>query len=113
ARTRRTALWYEPRILATLAEAKLAAGDRSAARALLAEARASVEHGRGWRVSACDVELARLHLLASEPVPDRTAVESALDSVDALVAELDADAYRHMAERERARLAQTVATTPR
>ena len=35
ARDRRTALWYEPRILATLADAKLAAGDRSGARALL------------------------------------------------------------------------------
>ena len=28
ARDRRTALWYEPRILATLADAKRAAGDR-------------------------------------------------------------------------------------
>ena len=35
ARNRRTALWYEPRILATLADAKLAAGDRSGARAPL------------------------------------------------------------------------------
>jgi class 3 adenylate cyclase/tetratricopeptide (TPR) repeat protein len=102
ARQRRTALWYEPRILATLAEAKLAAGDRSGARALLAEARDSVERGRGWRLSACDVELARVRLLASEPVPDRTAVESALESLDALAAELGADPYRRMAELERA-----------
>src|SRR3989441_1103098 len=36
ARTRRTALWYEPRILATLADARRAAGDRPGARALLA-----------------------------------------------------------------------------
>src|SRR5262249_54263492 len=51
ARSRRTALWYEPRILATLAEARMAAGDRSRARALLAEAREVVEQGRGWRLS--------------------------------------------------------------
>ncbi|HKC83955.1 MAG TPA: adenylate/guanylate cyclase domain-containing protein [bacterium] len=104
ARTRRTALWYEPRILATLADAKRAAGDRSGARALLAEARESVERGRGWRLSACDVELARIRLLASEPAPDRTAVESALESLDTLAAELDADPYRRMAELERARM---------
>src|SRR6266851_1917374 len=104
ARARRAALWYEPRILATLADAKRAAGDRSGARALLAEARESVERGRGWRLSACDVELARVRLLASEPVPDRAAVERALESVDALAAELGADPYRQMAELERARL---------
>jgi len=104
ARTRRTALWYEPRILATLADAKRAAGDRSGARALLAEARESVERGRGWRLSACDVELARIRLLASEPAPDRTAVESALESLDTLADELDADPYRRMAELERARM---------
>ena len=103
ARTRRTALWYEPRILATLADARLAAGDRSGARALLAEARESVERGRGWRLSACDVELARIHLLISEPVPDRIAVERALGSLDALAAELGAAPYRRMAETERAR----------
>jgi len=113
ARTRRTALWYEPRILATLAETRLAAGDRSGARALLAEARECVERGRGWRLSACDVELARARLLASEPVPDRTAVESALESLNALAAELDADPYRQMAELERARLAQAISVTPR
>ncbi|HWO90710.1 MAG TPA: hypothetical protein VNP53_01970, partial [Methylomirabilota bacterium] len=104
ARTRRTALWYEPRILATLADAKRAAGDRSGAHALLAEARESVERGRGWRLSACDVELARIRLLASEPAPDRTAVESALESLDTLADELDADPYRRMAELERARM---------
>ena len=108
ARHRRTALWYEPRILATLADAKRAAGDRSGARALLAEARESVERGQGWRLSACDVELARVRLLASEPVPDRTAIESALESVEALATELGADSYRRMAELERARLAETV-----
>jgi class 3 adenylate cyclase/tetratricopeptide (TPR) repeat protein len=108
ARSRRTALWYEPRLLATLAEARLAAGDRAAARALLAEALESVTRGRGWRLSACDVELARVRLLASEPVPDRTAVESALESVEALAADLGADSYHRMAALERARLAQTV-----
>jgi hypothetical protein len=113
ARTRRTALWYEPRILATLADARLTGGDRSGARALVAEARESVEQGRGWRLSACDVELARVRLLASEPVPDRAAVERALARVDALAAELNADAYRRMAELERARLARTVSATPR
>jgi tetratricopeptide (TPR) repeat protein len=112
ARTRRTALWYEPRILATLAEARRAAGDRSGAHALLAEARESVERERGWRLSACDVELARIRLLASEPAPDRTAVESALESLDALAAELGADPYRRMAELERARLAQTISVAP-
>src|SRR5207245_9017193 len=43
ARNRRTALWYEPRLLATLADAKLAAGDRSGARTLLSEARELVD----------------------------------------------------------------------
>ena len=107
ARARRAALWYEPRILAALADAKRAAGDRSGARALLAEARESVERGRGWRLSACDVELARVRLLASEPVTDRTAIESALESVEALATELGTDPYRRMAELERARLAET------
>jgi hypothetical protein len=106
ARTRRTALWYEPRILATLAEARLATGDRAGARALLAEARGPIERGRGWRLSACDVELAWVRLLASEPVPDRAAVERALASVDALAAELGAESYRRTAELERARLGQ-------
>jgi len=106
ARARRTALWYEPRILAALADAKRVAGDRAGARALLAEARESVERGQGWRLSACDVELARARLLASEPVPDRSAIASALDSVDALATKLGAEPYRRMAELERARLAQ-------
>jgi tetratricopeptide (TPR) repeat protein len=105
ARKRRTALWYEPRVLATLAEARQAAGDRSGARALLAEASESVERGRGWRLGACDVALARVRLLASERVPDRTAVEGALESLDALATELDADPYRRMAALERARFA--------
>jgi hypothetical protein len=108
-RTRHTALWYEPRILATLADARLAAGDRSGAHALLAEARATVERGRGWRLSACDVEFAEIRLLASEPDPDRAALERALASVDALAAELGADPYRRMAELERARLARVSA----
>ena len=112
-RTRHTALWYEPRILATLADARLVAGDRSGAHALLAEARATVERGRGWRLSACDVGLAEIRLLASEPVPDRAALERALVSVDALAAELGADPYRRMAELERARLARAVSAAAR
>ncbi len=113
ARKRRTALWYEPRILATLAEAKLAAGERSEAGALLAEARQAVEQGRGWRLSACDVALARVRLLASEPVPDAGAIASALAAAEAVAAELDAEPYRRMAELERTRLARTVSITPR
>jgi adenylate cyclase len=105
ARNRRTALWYEPRILATLADAKLAAGDRSGARALLSEARELVDRGRGWRLGAFDVALAWVRLLASEPASDRTAIDSALESVDALTAELGSDPYRRIAARERARLA--------
>jgi class 3 adenylate cyclase/tetratricopeptide (TPR) repeat protein len=105
ARSRRTALWYEPRILATLADAKLAAGDRSGAHALLSQARELVDRGRGWRLGAFDVALAWVRLLASEPVSDRTAIESALESVDALTAELGSDPYRRIAALERARLA--------
>src|SRR5438132_1130440 len=105
ARNRRTALWYEPRILATLADAKLAAGDRSEARALLSEARELVDRGRGWRLGAFDVALAWVRLLASEPASDRTAIESALESVDAITAELGSDPYRRIAALERARLA--------
>src|SRR5262249_40939132 len=104
-RNRRTALWYEPRILATLADAKLAAGDRSGARALLSEARELVDRGRGWRLGAFDVALARVRLLASEPAVDRTAIESALDARDALATELSAEAVRPIAALERARLA--------
>jgi len=44
--------------------------------------------------------------------PDRTALESALVSVETLAAELGADPYRRMAELERARLARTVSVTP-
>jgi tetratricopeptide (TPR) repeat protein len=105
ARNRRTALWYEPRILATLANAKLAAGDRAEARALLSEARELVDRGRGWRLGAFDVALAWLRLLASEPASDRTAIESALESLDALTAELGSHPYRRIAALERARLA--------
>jgi predicted ATPase/class 3 adenylate cyclase len=113
ARTRRTALWYESRILATLAEAKLAADDSPAARGLLAEARQVVQRGRGWRLSACDVELAWVRLLARDPVPDRLAVERALDSLDALAAELNAEPYRRLANLERTRLARGVSGSPR
>jgi class 3 adenylate cyclase/tetratricopeptide (TPR) repeat protein len=112
-RTRRTALWYEPRILAALAEARLAAGDRSGARALLEDARELVERGRGWRLSACDVALARVRLLASEPVPDRGAVEDALDSLETLAAELGADTYQRIAGMERARFAETASVARR
>jgi class 3 adenylate cyclase/tetratricopeptide (TPR) repeat protein len=105
ARNRRTALWYEPRILAALADATRAAGDRSGARALLAEARELVDRGRGWRLGAFDVALAWVRLLASEPAADRTAIERALAAVDALTAELGSDPYRRLAAFERARLA--------
>src|SRR5213596_3556496 len=105
ARNRRTALWYEPRILATLADAKLAAGDRSGARTLLSEARELVDRGRGWRLGAFDVALAWVRLLASGPAFDRTAIASALESVDALTAELGSDPYRRIAAFERGRLA--------
>src|SRR5439155_1776810 len=93
ARDRRSALWYEPRILATLADARLAAGDRSGARALLAEARELVDRGRGWRLGAFDVALAWVRFLASELASDRTAIESALETVEALTAELGSDPY--------------------
>jgi len=105
ARSRRTALWYEPRLLGMLADAKLDAGDRSAARGLLCEARALLDRGRGWRLGAFDVALAWVRLLASEPAPDRPALEGALDSLDRLTAELGSDPYRRIAALERARLA--------
>jgi tetratricopeptide (TPR) repeat protein len=108
ARDRRTALWYEPRILATLADAKRASGDRPGARALLSEARDLVDRRRGWRLGAFDVALAWVRLVASESAPDRTAIGSALESLDALTAELGSDSYRRIAARERARLASTV-----
>jgi hypothetical protein len=105
ARHRRTALWYEPRILATLADARLAAGDRSGAQALLSEARERIDRGRGWRLGAFDVALVWLRLLAAEPASDRTAIERALESLDALTAELGSVPYRRIAALERARLA--------
>jgi class 3 adenylate cyclase/tetratricopeptide (TPR) repeat protein len=105
ARGRRIALWYEPRILAMLADAKVAAGDRSDARALLAEAGELVDRGRGWRLGAFDVALARLRLVASEPAADRAVIASALESVDAVATELGSDPYRGIAALERARLA--------
>jgi tetratricopeptide (TPR) repeat protein len=104
ARSRRTALWYEPRILATLANAKLEAGDHPGARALLSRARELVDQGRGWRLGAFDVALAWVRLLASEPASDRTAIESALKSLDALTADLGSVPYRRIAALERARL---------
>ena len=75
------------------------------ARALLSEARELVDRGRGWRLGAFDVALAWVRLLASEPTSDRTAIESALESLDALTAELGSDPYRRIAALERARLA--------
>jgi class 3 adenylate cyclase/tetratricopeptide (TPR) repeat protein len=105
ARHRHTALWYEPRILAMLADAKLAVGDRSGARALLSEARELVGRGRGWRLGAFDVARAWVRLLASEPTSDRTAIERALEALDALTAELGSDPYRRLAAIERTRLA--------
>jgi adenylate cyclase len=105
ARSRRTALWYEPRLLGMLADARLAAGDRSAARGLLSEARELRDRGRGWRLGAFDVALAWVRLLASEPAPDRPALEGALASLDGLTAELGSDPYRRIAALERARLA--------
>jgi class 3 adenylate cyclase/tetratricopeptide (TPR) repeat protein len=101
ARTRRAALWYEPRILATLADARRTAGDRSGARALLADARAAVALGRGWRLGACDVELACVRLFASEAIPDHASAQAARASLDALAAALGAAAYRRMADHER------------
>jgi len=105
ARNRRTALWYEPRILATLADARLAGADLSGARALLSQARQLVDRGRGWRLGAFDVALASVHLVAVEPASDRAAIESALDSLDAVTAELGSDPYRRIAALERERLA--------
>jgi adenylate cyclase len=103
ARSRRTALWYEPRILATLADATLAAGDHSGARALLAGARELAGQGRGWRLGAFDVALAWVHLLASESTSEGSAVEGALDSLEGLTAELGSVPYQRIAALERAR----------
>ena len=104
-RERRTALWYQPRILATLGDATLAAGDRSGARALVSAARELVDRGRGWRPGAFDVALAWARLLASEPASGRTATQRALEAMDAITAELGSDPYRRIAALERARLA--------
>jgi len=46
----------------------------------------------------------QVRLLASEPVPDRTAVERALAVADALATEMGAEVYRRMVELERARI---------
>jgi predicted ATPase/class 3 adenylate cyclase len=102
ARERHTARWYEPRILATLAEARLSAGDRAGARALLSDARGLVERGRGWRLGAFDVALARTHLVRASG-SDRAELARALESLDALAAELGSAPYRAIAARERAR----------
>jgi class 3 adenylate cyclase/tetratricopeptide (TPR) repeat protein len=104
ARTRRTALWYEPRILATLADAKLAAGERAEARALVSQARELIDRGRGWRPGAFDVALAWVRLVASEPASDRAAIESALESLDGVTRELGSDPYRRIAALEHRRL---------
>jgi class 3 adenylate cyclase/tetratricopeptide (TPR) repeat protein len=112
ARHRRTALWYEPRILATLAEARLAAGDSAGARALLAEARATVDRGQGWQLAACDVALAWVRLLAAGPVRDPAAIEGGLAALEALAAALGAGAYRRVAAVERARLGSTLPVEP-
>ncbi len=103
-RTRRTARWYEPRILATLAETSIAAGDPSHARALLSEAHDIVARGRGWRLGVFDVALGFVRLLASEAGSDRSGIDRALDSLDAAVAELGSDPYRRIAALERGRL---------
>ena len=52
-----------------------------------------------------NVALAWVRLLASEPASDRPAIESALESLDALAAELGSVPYRRLAARTRARLA--------
>ncbi len=80
------------------------AGDRPGARALLTEAGELVDRGRGWRLGTFDVALARVHLLASEPVADRAAIERGLASLDALAGELGSEPYRRLAALERARL---------
>jgi ATP/maltotriose-dependent transcriptional regulator MalT len=105
AHTRGTALWYEPRILATLAEAKRTGADHAGARALLEEARAAAALRRGWRPGAWDVSLAWVRLLASESVPNRPEIQAALDSLDAVAAELGGTLFPRAAQRERARLA--------
>jgi len=105
ARDRRTALWYEPRLLATLAETALAAGDGAVARARLAEARAIIDRGRGWRLGVFDVALARVHLVATEPAVDRTAIDTALAALDVIAEDLGSEPYRRQAALARARFA--------
>jgi class 3 adenylate cyclase/tetratricopeptide (TPR) repeat protein len=106
ARSRRTALWYEPRLLAALAEARCATGDREAAHALLSEARERVPERRGWRLAACDVALAAVRVVVAEPAVDRGAIERAIESLETAASELHAGAYLRIAERERARIAR-------
>ena len=76
---------------------------RSGARGFLADASELIDRGHGWRLGAFDVALARVRLLTSETATDRTAIASALDSMDAVTAELGSDPYRRIAARERAR----------
>ncbi|HZP36120.1 MAG TPA: adenylate/guanylate cyclase domain-containing protein [Methylomirabilota bacterium] len=104
ARERRTALWYEPRILATLADAKRAAGERPVARRLLAEACALLDRGRGWQLGALDAATTRVHLLQSEPGATRAEIDGALEALDALAARLGSEPYRRLAALERARV---------
>ena len=104
ARDRRTALWYEPRLLATLADAKLAGGDLVTARALLSQACDLVARGRGWRPGALDVARARVHLTAAEAASPPAAIEGALATLDALADELGSEPYRRIAALERARV---------
>jgi hypothetical protein len=106
ARSRRTALWYEPRLLAALAEARCAAGDRETAQMLLSEARERVAKRRGWRLAACDVALAGVRILTVDPARDRRAIEHAIESLEAVASDLHAGAYLQIAERERARIAR-------
>ncbi|MGH7501781.1 MAG: ATP-binding protein [Longimicrobiales bacterium] len=104
ARKRRTALLYEPRILATLADVRTAEGNLAAARDLIDEALVPVEQGRGLRLSACDVALASVRLLASEPAPDIARIERTLDSAQAIAAAMHAEPYLQMIAAERERL---------
>jgi tetratricopeptide (TPR) repeat protein len=108
ARSRRTALWYEPRLLAALAEARCATGDREAAHTLLSEARERVAQGRGWRLAACDVALAevRTSILVADAATDRRAIEHAIESLETVASALHAGAYLKIAERERADIAR-------
>jgi class 3 adenylate cyclase/tetratricopeptide (TPR) repeat protein len=104
ARSRRAALGYEPRLLATLAEAKAEAGDPAAARAILAEARELVARGRGFRLGACDVALAEVRVLWSEGDRDTADLERAGDRARAIAGEIGAGVYLESLERERARI---------